>query len=412
MNSIDLSLPKDKLPAAAPTSRKPSTISKLVGPTYAIGSSQSGQEVYGGDLGLFSSVHEAWKNHWNLRTSPEDWWFLVACRIAKAADKAAKEDDNNGAVRKMFVDHEGKENICVDVDVYYIEEVEYDSFFEKMASEITSRIKVPEYARSMQNDFSTSTTTHCIASQINLMASMQEFFSYEMGLCGCGIKAVEMIGEQEDWDCLLTKFQQLRKELEPIKFELSMVSLFDDWFDHVEHVFRKLAETYSKRNTREICDFWANILMIGDGWKYGPSGFGGHAAKEYNGWFVELLLGHDKVLEENFFSQKNKELMKAINTVPMKVTIKYKEPPVSVESELMAGIIGYELHTKTFNDAPSVQPHHMWAMKLPPDSLARRPENRNSNPITNTKPSFTTSRPKAAGASSSESDSSDDDIWI
>ena len=144
INSIDLELPKDKAPTPlSGLNYRPRSVSTLVGSEYAVGSSEEGQKVYyKEDLGLFPSVYEAWKNHWNLRTTPEDWWFFVACRIAKAVDKAAKKD-SDGKVRELFVNHSGKEHICVDVDVYYIDEVEYGSFFNQMAAEITQRIKVP-----------------------------------------------------------------------------------------------------------------------------------------------------------------------------------------------------------------------------------------------------------------------------
>jgi len=108
---------------------------------------------------------------------------------------------------------EGKEHICVGVDVYSIYDVDSESVFAFISSEIENKIKVPEYAKAMQNDFSTSSGTHHIESEINLMASMQEFFSYEMGLVGCGIKGLEMLGTQQDWDKLLQKLQQVKEQL-------------------------------------------------------------------------------------------------------------------------------------------------------------------------------------------------------
>jgi len=369
VHSVDLALPRNKKPTALDTYSfaKPEMVDKLIH-NYAIGSSKPNQKVFfRDDLGLFQTVYEAWKNHWNLRTSPEDWWFPVACRIAKAIDEAAKWNDK---VRKHFVPHQEKENICVDVDVFTIYDVDYDSFFALVASEIESRIKVPKYANAMQNDFSTSTGTHHIESQINLMASMQEFFSYEMGLCGCGIKGIEMLGKQEDWDRLVPKLRQLKEQLEPI---LSEIYLGDDWFNHVEHVFSKLANTYSAndKSKQMVTNFWANIFMVGEGWKYGPSGFGGHKVDDYNGWLVQFLTGHKSIHQEDFFGMENKEKLKGLNTVPMKVTMKFKTPPVSDQSELVAGIMGFQLHQDTFNNVPSLQPHHMWALKLPLNSPVR-----------------------------------------
>jgi len=165
----------------------------------------------------------------------------------------------------------------------------------------------------MQNDFSTSTTTYRIASQINLMASMQQFFSFSMRLCGCGIKGLEMMGTQEDWEKLQMKLVTLKKELEPIRDSLPWELQDEDWWSHVEMVFRNLSATYAASSTSQlskVADFWADSFMVGDGWKYGPSGFGGHAAKEYNGWLVKFLTCRESILEENFFEEKNLERLK------------------------------------------------------------------------------------------------------
>ena len=56
------------------------------------------------DCGLFASVVTAYNKHCNLRTSPEDWWFVVARRVAIAID----QNSNKEKVRKMFVEHEGR----------------------------------------------------------------------------------------------------------------------------------------------------------------------------------------------------------------------------------------------------------------------------------------------------------------
>lgn len=395
MKPVDLKLPKNKKPTPVEKFIKDSkfqgarTVADIIGPTYAIGSSSTNEEIYyDEDLGLFPAVYEAWKNHWNLRTSPDDWWYYVACRIAKAVDTAAKpEKDKDGKVRKMFVDHEGKQAIAIGVNVNYIDEVDYDTFFDMMGSEITNRIKLPAYATTMQSDFTTSTGTHRVASQINLMASMQQFFSYEMMLCGCGIKAVEMAGTQDDWDNLLIKFTTVRKQLEPIMDRLDGLGFcytggmsWTSWWDHVEHVFRMLAKTYSQSKQgqttdKDICDFWAGIFMVGEGWTHGPSGMRGHKAEAYNGWFVQLLFGTDEVLVQDFFDKENKEKMKGLNSVPMTISMTYMQPPITDECTLTAGLMGFQIHDgkQTFNGVPSVQPHHMWAMKLPPCSKVRRP---------------------------------------
>lgn len=374
---LDLDLPKDKKPTdiADFNSSFPFPLrAKDRISSYAVGSFKVDENIYHKeDLGLFQGVYEAWKNHWNLRTRPEDWWFPVACRIAKAIDKAAKSEAKSSeqSLRELFVAHDGKKNLCVDVDVFEIHEIKFDDFFQEMASQIGTNIKSPDFSRVMQNDFSCSTGTHQIASQINLMASMQEFFTYECGMMGCGIKGLEMIGEQRDWDALVTKLKKLRAILKPVEWSLG---LYSDWWDHVEMVYRNLAKSFAASSSNEnmaiarnkLDIFWSNILIDGKGIKYyGPSGMQQKEVEQYNGWLIKFLTGRDRILKEDLSSDaETKEMFSGINRVPMKVTYKWKTPQTSEDVSLMAGVMGFQLHDEnsTFNEVPSVEVNHMWCL--------------------------------------------------
>ena len=53
----------------------------------------SEKEIYapeeGADPGIFAAVLHAYKTHWVLRTSPDDWFFPVIRRIAQVVDENA-----------------------------------------------------------------------------------------------------------------------------------------------------------------------------------------------------------------------------------------------------------------------------------------------------------------------------------
>jgi len=308
MRFVDLALPEDKQPTALSAFDFGSgTVETFANSfvstkTYAIGSSKADQKIYyKRDLGLFQCVYESWKNHWNLRTSPEDWWFPVTCRIAKAIDEAAAHGRYQAVVRDYFVAHQGKKLISIEVPVKTIYEVNYESFMGSMASAIQNLVKVPEFASAMQNDFFSSSATHKIASQINLMASTQKFFEYEMKMSGCGINGIEFLGEQADWNALVEKLQKLRELLKPILHALGGIT--EQWLDHVEYVFRTLSKTFASVNDPVFVDFWADILMVGTGWKYGPSGMSREEVKAYNGWLIEFLHGYKSIHAENLFPE-------------------------------------------------------------------------------------------------------------
>merc|ERR1712012_240661 len=168
------------------------------------------------DAGFLSTVYEAYSNHYNLRTSPEDWWYTIIQTVALAIDDNSKSD----AVRKLFVQHEGKKTIEVIVEpdqFKNISGIDYSWLFDQFSGGIERNINVPEYVQQMIPDFSTTTSVHRIVSQITLMTSVQEFFEYSVNTA-CGIPAIEMKGTLEDWMKLKEKIKALGKTLEPILY--------------------------------------------------------------------------------------------------------------------------------------------------------------------------------------------------
>lgn len=406
---VDLKLDARLKPLPAATFEKegprPKTLQSLAnsftpGKTYAIGSADGKVDdkiYYPGDLGLFGCVFEAWKNHWILRTRPEDWWFPVACQIAKAVDEAAKHEaakprwgfdssNTRKVVRDLFVAHQGKENIRIKLPVYTIYEANYDYLFAAFSSELEKKIKVPAFAKAMQNDFGTSGPAHKISSQINLMASLQEFFTYDMMLCGCGIRGLEMSGTVSDWEALPSKLKKVRETLKPIRNE---IYLSDGWWDNTLHVLESLANTRKNPDDPTVAEFWINVLMdtTDTKWIGGGGSMPGTPVdvEAYNGWLVRFLTGEEKILAEDLENPPEhlQEKLSGWNSVPMKISLTWCTPPIEDESVLVAGMVGYVVHkggtdAESWNETnsegeivPSVEPHHMWAMMLPPNSPAR-----------------------------------------
>jgi len=325
----------------------------------------------GGDLGLFGAVMDAWKNHYVLRTCPEDWWFPVACRIARAVDKAAQKEEGRNKdeqlVRNLFVNHQGQERISVDLPAFTIYDANYDDLFSEFSSELKDRINVPEYAKAMQSNFSTSGSTHTIASQINLMASLKQFFSFEMRCWGCGLAGLEMKGDIDDWKMLGEKLVSVREILKPLRLSLD---LSESWWDCVGKVFRMLAATRAHPDHPVVAKSWLCILCDTTGTKYvgGGGSLPGRPVevKAYDGWLIMFLLGQRKVLAEelNDIESSERKALSGYNTVPLKVSLTWCKPPISDDTDLVAGMVGYKVHhvKDDTTSVPSVEPHHMWAL--------------------------------------------------
>jgi len=269
-------------------------------------------------------------------------------------------------LRKLFVNgKEGKETITVNVDSFSIYDTNYASVFQEFSKEIEKRISVSGYVSAVSCDFSTTTTTQLISSQITLMKSMQKYFDYEMGICGCGIKAVEMTGTAKDWEYLQTKLKNLEAILKPVEGRLNL-KIF---FEFALKVFKNLLLTY---NGSCMKDWWADILIQGKATKYGGSGMRIGEEDAYNGWIIGFLTGTPdyKLTAANLKKGQYNEYLSGVSSCPMKIIDRVRN--ISDMSVLISGIMGYKLHENSQNHVATLEPAHGWVMMLPPNSPLRK----------------------------------------
>jgi len=342
---------------------KPSLSKKKISKNETVSLGSQEQVYFEADLGFFQTVFEAWTNHWNLRTSPEDWWNPIIIKIAKKIDSAAKKD---ARVRDFFVDHQGKKEISVESSAFTIYDVDYQIIFDQFSEGIRRNIKVPEYAQCMQCDFGSTTPTQRIASQITLMSSVQEFFEYHMKVAGCGLQGLELLGTEQDWLYLVKKFDELIKLLEPLN---SVIDLSSSWILHIKTVFSNLLKTYQEKP--EAVHWWKDIIMEGKTWEWGPSGMRKYEVESYNGWLILFLTGLELIKKKDLERGRNIEEFAGLCDVPLKISLTYLKPPIIDEGTLVAGILGFKVHNDAVNLVPSVQAHHAWGLMLKPHSALR-----------------------------------------
>ena len=283
-----------------------------------------------GDYGFFTAIYHCYNHHWGLKTIPDDWWYTIIRTVAIAIDKHSKED----AIRKFFVDHEGKKQLTVYVNPC---KIDYASFYRQMTNLIQSNIKVENYVNTVRSNFSTSTDTHRIVSEITIMSSMQEFFEYRMATL-CGIPFVEMEGTEEDWLMLKSKLIELKKMLQPIH---EKIGLNEAWWMKVEMICDKLIETYRDNGDKE---WWSKIFSSHH------SGFGsGGSSVTYDGWFVRDLM----MLESG----------KSFRSIPsglVSVPLTYDNNGIETKGAIVSGIAGIQIDES--NEVPVVSSVHGWAI--------------------------------------------------
>jgi hypothetical protein len=302
------------------------------------------------DTGLFGTIFEVWSKHLNLRTCPEDWWLPVITRVATLVDNNANKD----SVKKYFVgDQPGKVDIEVKVDSFNIYETDYTFVFKSISKQIKEKISVPGYVETMSSSFSTTTPEQLIGSQITIMKSVQKYFNYKMCVEGCGIKALEMSGTENDWRLLNEKLIKLRKLLAPIESTLKI----SDFFNQVETVYTNLLKTYLGENME---DWWSKVLMDCEGFRYGTSGMR-RKVSAYNGWLVFFCTGENSPLLAAKLAQGKCKKLSCLSSCKMDIIDSVNH--INDESTLMTGILGFKINRNSHpNGVASLQPAHGWAM--------------------------------------------------
>ncbi|XP_066927488.1 uncharacterized protein [Clytia hemisphaerica] len=197
----------------------------------------------------------------------------------------------------------------------------------------------------MTASFSTSTPVTKIASQINIMSSLQEYFEFTCELM-CGIKGVEMTGNKEEWKSLITKIDKLTELLSPLEDVLKL----SGWLKDVRGVYEKLLVTFEATPDK---NWWSKIISKV------PYGSGGQ--ERYEGWIVQFLEGKPSI-------QTLSKMQSSITSAPMKIT--YDRNCEGEQSALVAGPVGFTIEegNKDSKNVPTIRPYIEWALLLPKNS--------------------------------------------
>jgi len=134
-----------------------------------------------------------------------------------------------------------------------------------------------------------------------------------MGICGCGIKGLEMSGTEQDWVNLKQKLITLRKLLTPIESTLRLGS----YFEAVEEVFENLHKTFLEDSL--MVKWWSTVLIESKDFEYGPSGMRMEEVDAYNGWLIYFCTGTKGNLKAKDLANGECKELSGLSSCPMKI---------------------------------------------------------------------------------------------
>ena len=218
---------------------------------------------------FFDALVQAYADHRPFVLSPDAVWQLISFNFSEYINNHSEE------MRSLLVPHEGVKElkIMTDEDILDDKNADWSDIFEKFSVAIAENTK-GDIAQLMTSDFTTTSPTERIASQITLMESLKSYFHYIAGRLACGIPNITLKGTPADWRKVAEKVQGLEKynmgwwtkELKPIMAE-----------------FVKTAEGHPDKK------FWKDIVMQDRPDRLRGGGCSSEKPTNLDGWVVKLF---------------------------------------------------------------------------------------------------------------------------
>lgn len=204
---------------------------------------------------LVNAVHIAFSQHRPLLLTPDAIWLLLAQGFAQHIN------DHAEALRSRFVGHKDKLTLSVEV-VDRTTTEHWAGVVQQWSAAITEHVGSRLHDLLICN-FSTTTPVIRTASQVVMLDTFQQYFSYELK-CICGIPSVTLRGTLADWIEIRNRVERMQA------YHLEW------WTDRVSVLCDEFVETAKGHPSHS---FWRRIYKPRDI-------YGGHVI---TGWLADLF---------------------------------------------------------------------------------------------------------------------------
>jgi hypothetical protein len=283
---------------------------------------------------FFQSVVRAYKMHKSLTLSPDMIWLLISQGFARYVNAHSEE------LRPQLVSHTGKMDLAIETELdLFSGQADYTKLVGDFASEIEKYTK-DDIAKTLTADFSTTTLTERVASQITLMESVKSYFEYLVMYAACGIPTITLKGTAADWQRVLDKTRKLSQ------YGLA------DWIKSLEPILTQFVLAAEGQPNQP---FWQSIVMKGPIDRLKGGGCSNEKPTFLNGWFLKLFPNENGQTLDSVFHEKEMPSERVC------VGFKYRkfDPDKGIvisetPMELIAGFIGAEEDTLTNTITPQI----------------------------------------------------------
>ena len=275
---------------------------------------------------FFNGMHEAFIHHRPFVLSPDMIWLLICQGFSQHVNANSEE------LRGQIVDFNGKKSLVVTGDEENIKQINWENAIPQFTQQIKKNTK-GDLAETIMADFSTTTPTELIATEVTLMESVQNYFEYVYIMAGCGIPEITLLGTHDDWQKVYDKAVSLRQ------YQLNW------WIDELKPILKQFIEA-SKGNIDT--DFWKAMFRT-----HSQDGYG--APNLIDGWIVKFFPYNSagkRMNLENIPDNAINELPNELASADVLIINLFTDEKTMVE--LCAGFIGLEQNRTNFALTPKI----------------------------------------------------------
>ncbi|MDU1889133.1 MAG: DUF4419 domain-containing protein [Dysgonomonas sp.] len=286
--------------------------------------------VFEGTHPVLGGFLKAYKEHRPVTISPDIIWLLICQGFSQHVNNNAR------SLRNKFINFEGQTTLTVtrNVESGAISDFPWETIFPEFVEQI-GNYTGKELTTALAADFSTTTPSSLIASQITIMESVKAYFKYKVTMVGCGIPEVTIEGTIEDWQKILDKLDYISQ------YDLEW------WTSELKPIIKEIINTKSGKFDK---NFWMKMV------RYHSEGFYG-SLTDIDGWLLKFYPYSSSRKRMNLKTIKSiGELPDEITRTPFILEIRSNETTIikSLKMEFWSGFMGLKQTPGTFNLKPEI----------------------------------------------------------
>jgi len=183
----------------------------------------------------------AYNDHHHLVIRPDDVWIAIISQFNLFVNANAEQ------LRHLFVAHDGKKELTIKAAGTRYTPNNGD-MAKQMGELIQENVVDPSLREWIIPQFTTTTESDVIISSVIMMSTLKKYFDYTF-MKMCGLPAVTLLGEREDWEQKLGKIEKLK--------EYGEVS--SQWYALLTQVLTEFVNTFIHPEAYRTKDFWQKI---------------------------------------------------------------------------------------------------------------------------------------------------------